>query len=118
MGKSILLEKNARKIADIASENLGEEIILLDTREISVFSDYSILVTGQTDRHLENLAQKIMRAMKKDGKKIHHKEGTGKTGWILLDYFGLSVHILSKRSRENYDLEDLWSSAKEIVRLQ
>ena len=111
MGKSILLEKNARKIADIASENLGEEIILLDTRKISVFSDYSILVT-------ENLAQKIMRAMKKDGKKIHQKEGTGKTGWILLDYFGLSVHILSKRSRENYDLEDLWSNAKEIVRLQ
>ena len=118
MGKSILLENNARKIADIASENLGEEVILLDTSEISIFSDYSILVTGQTDRHLENLAQKIMRAMIKDGKKIHHKEGTGNTGWIFLVFFGLSVHILSKRSRENYDLEDLWASAKEIIRLQ
>ncbi len=118
MGKSMLLENYARKIADIASENLGEEIILLDTSEISVFSDYSILVTGQTDRHLESLAQKIMRAMKKDGKKIHHKEGTGKTGWLLLDFFGLSVHILSERSRENYDLENLWSTAKEIVRIQ
>ena len=42
----MLLENYARKIADIASENLGEEIILLDTRKISVFSDYSILVTG------------------------------------------------------------------------
>ena len=49
--------------------------------------------------------------------KIHHKEGSGKTGWILLDYFGLSVHILLNEKRNNYDLESLWSSAKEIVRI-
>jgi len=118
MTKSILLENFAKKVTDIASDNLGEEIVLLDTREISVFSDYSVLVTGQTGRHLENLAQKIMRAMKKDGKKIHHKEGTGKNGWILLDFFGICVHILTKSSRNNYDLDSLWSSAKEIVRIQ
>ena len=117
MGKSILLENNARKIADIASENLGEEIILLDTSEISIFSDYSILVTGQTDRHLENLAQKIMRALRKDGYRIHHKEGTGKNGWILLDFFGMSVHLFLESARTNYDLESLWDSGKEILRL-
>ena len=61
--------------------------------------------------------QKIMREMKKNGKKIHHKEGTGKTGWILLDYFGLCVHILLDEKRNNYDLESLWSSAREIVRI-
>ena len=55
--------------------------------------------------------------MKKNGKKIHHKEGSGKTGWILLDYFGLCVHILIGEKRNIYDLESLWSSAKEIVRI-
>ena len=71
MSKSMLLENYARKITDIASENLGEEIVLLDTGEISLFSEFSILITGQTDRHLESLSQKIMREMKKNGKKIH-----------------------------------------------
>ena len=63
MSKSMLLENYARKITDIASENLGEEIVLFDTGEISLFSEFSILITGQTDRHLESLSQKIMREM-------------------------------------------------------
>ena len=117
MSKSMLLENYARMITDVASENLGEEIVLLHTGDISLFSEFSIIITGQTDRHLENLSQKIMREMKKNGKKIHHKEGTGKTGWILLDYFGLNVHILLNDKRIVYDLESLWSSAKEIVRI-
>ena len=117
MSKSMLLENYARMITDIASENLGEEIVLLDTGEISLSSEFSIIITGQTDRHLENLSQKIIREMKKNGKKIHHKEGSGKTGWILLDYFGLCVHILIGEKRDVYDLESLWGSAKEIVRI-
>ena len=76
MSKSMLLENYARMITDIASENLGEEIVLLNTGEISLFSEFSIIITGQTDRHLENLSQKIIREMKKNGKKIHHKEGS------------------------------------------
>jgi ribosome-associated protein len=118
MTKSIVLEDYARKIVDVASDNLGEEVLLLDTSKSSLFADYSVVVTGQTDRHLENLAQKIMRAMKKDGYRMHHREGTGKSGWILLDYFGINVHLFSEKSRSYYDLESLWSSAKEIVRVQ
>ena len=49
MSKSMLLENYARMITDIASENLGEEIVLLDTGEISLFSEFSIIITGQTD---------------------------------------------------------------------
>ena len=56
--------------------------------------------------------------MRKNGKKIKHKEGTGKTGSILLDYYGLCVHILLDEKRNIYDLESLWGSAKEIVRIQ
>lgn len=61
MTKSMLLENYARMITDVASENLGEEIVLLHTGDISLFSEFSIIITGQTDRHLENLSQKIMR---------------------------------------------------------
>ena len=69
MSKSTILENYARMVTDIASENLGEEIVLLDTGEISLFSEFSILITGQTDRHLESLSQKIMIEMKKSGNK-------------------------------------------------
>ena len=70
MSKSTILENYARMVTDIASENLGEEIVLLDTGEISLFSEFSILITGQTDRHLESLSQKIMREMKKSGERF------------------------------------------------
>ena len=74
MSKSTILENYARMVTDIASENLGEEIVLLDTGDISLFSEFSILITGQTDRHLESLSQKIMREMKKSGNKYTIKK--------------------------------------------
>ena len=78
MSKSTILENYARMVTDIASENLGEEIVLFDTGEISLFSEFSILITGQTDRHLESLSQKIMREMKKAEIKYTTKKVQGK----------------------------------------
>ena len=116
MSKSTILENYARMVTDIASENLGEEIVLLDTGEISLFSEFSILITGQTDRHLESLSQKIMREMKKSGNKIHHKEGSGKTGWILLDYFGLSVHILLNEKRKDENGKPIYNDSGKVMK--
>ena len=54
--------------------------------------------------------------MKKSGNKIHHKEGSGKTGWILLDYFGLSVHILLDEKRNNYGTQTRnWTSKSRSI---
>ncbi|HCI86658.1 MAG TPA: ribosome silencing factor [Dehalococcoidia bacterium] len=111
-------EEVARAAVDEASEKLGSEIVLLDTEGISSFADYFVIISGETERHLESMADDIARRVRKMGVHVTHREGSGKGGWLLVDFTGVVVHLFTKEQRDHYGLEDLWSRATEIVRLQ
>ncbi len=111
-------EGYARLTVNIASDRLGSDIALLDLTSVSDFADYFVIATGETPRHLESMAQDITRDLRGRGLRIHHREGTGSGGWILLDYAGLIVHLFAREARDRYGLERLWSRATEIVRVQ
>jgi|TARA_B100000749_G_C18344085_1_gene430345 ribosome-associated protein len=107
----------AKLVADDASERLASDIVILDTRRVSGFSDYFVIITGETTRHLQTMSASIARIIK--GRlKINHREGLGSSGWVLLDYSGLIIHLMTKERREYYDLEGLWSNAVEVLRMQ
>ena len=112
------LEDYARMALDEASEALGSDIALLDLREISQFADFFVIASGETARHLESMADDVIRALRNTGLRVHHREGTGVGGWVLLDFNGLVVHFFSRSAREFYGLEELWGRAPEIVRVQ
>ncbi len=112
------MEDFARMTVDEASEALGSDIALLDLRGISAFADFFVIVSGETPRHLESMADDVTRALRTNGLRIHHREGAGRGGWVLLDFSGLVVHFFSKAAREYYGLEQLWNRAPEIVRVQ
>lgn len=116
--KRLTIEDFARLAVHTASERLGADIALLDLQAVSDFADYFVIVTGETPRHLESLADDISRGLRKSGLHMHHREGTGNGGWILLDFTGLLVHLFDREARERYALERLWSRATEIVRVQ
>ena len=111
-------EDVARAAVDEASEKLGSDIVLLDTNGISSFAEFFVIISGETDRHLESIADDIARRVRKMGVHVTHREGSGKGGWLLIDFTGVVVHLFTKDQREHYGLEDLWSRATEIVRLQ
>jgi ribosome-associated protein len=111
-------EEIARAAVDEASEKLGSDIVLLDTQGISTFADYFVIVSGETDRHLESMAEDISRRSRKMGVHTTHREGSGKGGWLLVDFTGVVVHLFTRDQREHYGLEELWSRASEIVRVQ
>ena len=111
-------ENIAKLAVEVASERLGSDIILLDTSEVSSFSDYFVIISAETDRHIDSIATDITRAIRDEKIHISHKEGSGSGGWMLLEFSGLVVHIFKKNIREYYDLEGLWNRAKEILRLQ
>ena len=111
-------EDVARAAVDEASEKLGSDIVLLDTNGISSFSEFFVIISGETDRHLDSLADDIARRVRKMGVHVTHREGSGKGGWLLIDFTGVVVHLFTKEQREHYGLEDLWSRATEIVRIQ
>lgn len=112
------LEDYARMALDEASEALGSDIALLDLREVSQFADFFVIVSGETPRHLESMANDIVRALRANGLRVHHREGTGQGGWVLLDFSGLVIHLFSRSARDFYSLEELWARAPEIVRVQ
>ncbi|MBG82821.1 MAG: ribosome silencing factor [SAR202 cluster bacterium] len=111
-------EDVARAAVDEASEKLGSDIVLLDTNGISSFSEFFVIISGETDRHLDSMADDIARRVRKMGVHVTHREGSGKGGWLLIDFTGVVVHLFTKEQREHYGLEDLWSRATEIVRIQ
>jgi ribosome-associated protein len=111
-------EELARAAVDEASEKLGSDIVLLDTQGISSFADFFVIISGETDRHLESMAEDISRRSRKMGIHVTHREGSGKGGWVLIDFTGVVIHLFTKDQREHYGLEKLWSRATEIVRIQ
>ena len=111
-------EELARAAVDEASEKLGSDIVLLETGTVSSFADYFVIISGETDRHLESMAEDISRRSRKMGVHATHREGTGGGGWMLIDFTGVVVHLFTKDQREHYGLEQLWARATEIVRVQ
>ena len=112
------IEELARAALEEASANLGADVVLLDTRNVSDFTDYFVIASGETERHLEMLADRIERKIRDLGSRRNHREGSGAGGWLLIDFPGFIVHLFNRETREFYDLEGLWSQATEVVRLQ
>ena len=92
--------------------------MLLDVRGICSFADYFVICNAETHRHTEALRQEIMKGLKKNGAQMLHMEGDRDSGWVLLDYGDVIVHIFSPAEREYYQLDRLWEGATTVVRIQ
>jgi len=67
---------------------------------------------------LDALAKGVLEAMKKDYKKKSRVEGQSLEGWLVMDYGDVVVHLFSPDQREHYDLEELWSDGKILLKVQ
>ena len=116
--KLLSTEDYARAAVEDTSEKLGSDVVLLDLRGVTDIADFFVIASGETDRHLESIADDLERQFRKAGLHIGHREGTGKGGWVLLDFPGFVVHLFLRPVRQRYGLEKLWARAAEIVRIQ
>jgi ribosome-associated protein len=82
------------------------------------FADYFVICTGSSDRQLSAIYEEVEHALKKGGVSSHHHEGTIDSGWLLLDYGDVIVHIFAPQEREAYQLDKLWSGANLVLRIQ
>ncbi len=116
-GGSLNSAEVAQLAIEVASEKLAEDIVLLDLRELAPFTDYFVIMSGNSSRQLEALEEDITQAMKEAGVRRFHREGTPASGWILLDFSDIIVHIFGPEEREYFALERLWSRAPQVVRM-
>lgn len=108
----------AKAAVDVASDKKASDVILLDIRNVSIIADYFVICSGRNTRQIQAIADAIDEELSKQGANVLHREGSAETGWLLLDYGDVIVHIFGQKEREYYRLERLWSEAKTVVYLQ
>ena len=105
--------ETAKSIVKILDNKKAIDIELIETKELTIVSDYFIIASGTSNTHVRSLADEIDEEMKKLGVEPDHVEGRA-TGWILLDFGSVLVHVFDPQSREYYNLERLWGDAARV----
>lgn len=110
----------ANQITEIIVDKQGEDILLLDLREVTTFTDYFIISSGTSRRHLDALQNAIREELKKHDTRVlaQNIEGDTDTGWVLMDFNSVIVHLFTPETRTYYDLEDLWKNGRTVTRIQ
>ena len=89
----------------------------MDIKEIASFTDYFVIVSGSSRRMLQSLSSSLLREVKTQFHKTTQPEGEAESGWIVMDYGDVVVHLFSPQQRDYYRLEDLWSEGNVILRM-
>ncbi len=124
----VILNQRRRRLEGLALANVlvdtlidkkGSNILLLDIREQAVFSDYFILCNGEHERQLRALTEAVTdAAMDKASLRPRATEGEAESGWVLVDLGTIIIHLFSHERRDYYNLEELWSEAHVVLRMQ
>lgn len=108
----------ARNIAEILEDKKGEDILLLDLKDLPPLTDYFVICSGSTDRTIDALMDAVMVETREKFSLKPRKEGHPDEGWLLADFGSVVVHVFSDEQREYYRLEDLWSEARVLLHMQ
>ena len=88
---------------------------MLDMRQVSGFCDYFVISSGTSLRQVNAFAEAIQDDLEKDRIKALSKASMNdESGWVVLDYLSVIVHIFHAPMREFYSLERLWQDAKKV----
>ena len=100
-----------QKITKVLEDKKASNLMILDITSISTLADYFVLASADNVRQLDALEDSVEEAF--PGEPLR-KEGESSSGWILMDFRDIVVHLFSKEMREYYDLEKIWSDAKRV----
>ena len=105
----------AARCAELAADKKAEDIVALDLRGISTFTDFFVICSGTSEPHLKAIAGEIEERLKVDDKVAPNAvDGYPMSHWIVIDYSDVVVHIFHTEKRGYYCLEDLWSDAPRL----
>jgi ribosome-associated protein len=100
--------------ARAASNKQGEDVLVLDVRELITITDYFVIASGASDRQVKTIADEVVRSLRGKGNKPVRVEGEAASRWILLDFVDFVVHVFHNEERDHYRLERLWIDAPRV----
>lgn len=89
----------------------GEDLVVLDLKKISSFTDFFIIMHGNSARQNLAIYENVEQELKKENIRPLSIEGRERAEWILMDFGSFIVHVFSQKAREYYSLEKLWGDA-------
>lgn len=104
----------ARRIAALADDHKAENIRVYDVRDLTLLADAFVLCTANSEPHVKAVFSAVKEGMREAGMKSLHAEGSYTSGWLVLDYGTVILHVFRREAREFYDLDGLWGDAPEI----
>ena len=102
-----------KKIVKALDDKLARDIEVIKTEEVTIVADYFVIATANSNTHVRALADEIEYQLEQEDIRPDHVEGRA-TGWVLMQYGGVVVHIFLEESRNYYNLERLWEDATKV----
>jgi ribosome-associated protein len=115
---AVRIDEDSRRTAVAAAraalEKKAEEVVVLDLRDVSGYTDFLVIGSGTSDRQLETIAEGVEKELKSQGHRVVGSEGQRGGRWVLLDFGDVVVHVFHRDERAYYDLEGLWADAPRV----
>ncbi|OOV86523.1 ribosome silencing factor [Oceanospirillum linum] len=106
-------EQLKQLVIDSLEEMKGNDIVVLDVRGNTSVTDFMVIASGTSNRHVASMANNVVVNVKEQGVRPLGVEGQTGSEWVLVDLGGIVVHIMQPATRQFYDLERLWSDLPE-----
>lgn len=107
----------AHTIVDAVANKKAANILMLDMQNVTFLADYYILCDGASRRQIDAITDDLLENLKKAGSQPAVIEGSAESGWVLVDFGSVIVHVFSPEKRAYYQLEELWKNAPIVVRM-
>ena len=113
--KQAKLPESITVVVDAVDDLKAVDLLVLDLREIASFTDYLVMCTGSSDRHVQAVADGIREKLRAAGVTPLHTEGYEQASWVLVDYVDFLVNVFTAEARAFYQLDRVWRDAPVIV---
>lgn len=102
-----------KKIVKALDDKKANDIEVIKINELTIVADYFVIATANSNTHIRSLADEVEYQLEEAGIKLDHAEGRA-TGWVLLEFQGVVVHIFLEDARNYYNLEHLWEDGAKL----
>ncbi len=107
----------ARAAVAAAADKQAADIVLLDVRRLANFADFFVICTAESPPQFSAIANDAERTLRSMGLRPHHREGENDSGWVLIDFGDVILHVFTPDRRAHYDLESVWFAAPQLARV-
>ncbi|MDQ3524917.1 MAG: ribosome silencing factor [Chloroflexota bacterium] len=105
-------------IADVLADTPANHTRVMDIRSISTLADFFVISSGENERQLRAITRQLTEELASRQARPSKIEGDAASGWILIDYGDVVVHVFSDELRSFYNLEELWQDAPVVLDIQ